>query len=156
MKLNLITICTFFAFSVNFLLAEKPKDFSATKNQNLETVPSVTRRIKYNIAVLPKNWFEILSVKGANPVKSKLVFNRDTAQEDFFEDLVCAVDDTEKVNVIERAKLQAMFREQNLQNTGRVSLLQKFIFLPEKEKVFLKMISFMLCGIWVQTLEQEI
>ncbi len=125
MKNYLIYFCTVFVFFANILIAEKTIDSPSTKKQELEniqnTVPAVTRRVKFNIAVLPKNWFEVLSVKGANPIKSKLVFNNDTAEEDFFDDLVCAVDDTGKVNVIERAKLLSILNERTLQNVGVVA-----------------------------------
>jgi len=77
--------------------------------------------VKYNIAVLPKDWFDLLIVPGANPANTKLTINFEIAEENFFEDLVCAVDDTEKVNVIERAKLQVMLDERSLQNTGVVA-----------------------------------
>ena len=128
MKTILINLLLVFLFLSAVSIAEKSNGKTSVKNQEKQiiknvqnSVPSITKRIKYNIAVLPKNWFEILTVNGTAPTKTKLVYNNDVAQEDFFDDLVCAVDDTEKVNLIERAKLQAIFNEQNLQNTGAVA-----------------------------------
>ncbi len=131
MKNYLITICTVVVLFSNVLSADKTNAIVSIKKQETikktlsenvqNTVPSVTRRVKYNIAVLPKNWFEILLKKGTRPVVSNLTFNYDTPQEDFFDDLVCAVDDTEKVNIIERAKLRSILNERALQDTGVVA-----------------------------------
>ncbi|RLD12537.1 MAG: hypothetical protein DRI44_00255 [Chlamydiae bacterium] len=141
MKLSIIIFCTVFVLTANFLFAVKtnkpatplkqksiekivPKKITTPKTDSKtaqNTVPSVTKRVKYNIAVLPKNWFEILLKSGTSPVVSNLTFNFDTPQEDFFDDLVCAVDDTEKVNVIERAKLRSILNERSLQDNGIVA-----------------------------------
>lgn len=130
MKLYIITFCSVFVLSVNLLFADKINAPAAQKKQESNktvsktvqnSVPAITKRVKYNIAVLPKNWFEILLKSGTSPVVSNLTFNFDTPQEDFYDDLVCAVDDTEKVNVIERAKMRSMLNERILQNTGVVA-----------------------------------
>ena len=141
MKLYIITFCTVFVLSVNLLFADKTNAPATPKKQKSiekimpkktvdkktvsetvqKTVPAITRRVKYNIAVLPKNWFEILLKDGTSPVVSNMTFNFDTPQEDFFDDLICAIDDTEKVNIIERAQLQSILNERALQDNGIVA-----------------------------------
>ena len=76
------------------------------------------RQVKFRVAVLSEAQYEIILRGGAVEDLARLLQKNPNQDESFFDDLVCALQETRKVNVMERAKINDILRERSLWNRG--------------------------------------